>query len=61
MKTPATCPECGAAWEAGQTCARHFHQLLFWEAEFPGDGAEVHHLMVLCYQQLINEALKAML
>ncbi len=23
--------------------------MLFWEAEYPADGAEVHHLMVLCY------------
>ncbi len=23
--------------------------MLFWEAENPGYGAEVHHLMVLCY------------
>jgi hypothetical protein len=23
--------------------------LLFWEAEYPAYGAEVHHLMVLCY------------
>jgi hypothetical protein len=49
MKTPATCPECGAAWNAGQTCETYFHQMLFWEAEYPAAGAEVHHLMVLCY------------
>ena len=23
--------------------------MLFWENEHPADGAEVHHLMVLCY------------
>ena len=23
--------------------------MLFWEAEYPAYGAEVHHLMVLCY------------
>ncbi|MCL4875478.1 MAG: hypothetical protein KJ064_02415 [Anaerolineae bacterium] len=39
------CPECGAA---GGTCQDYFHQLLFWEAEYPAFG-EVHHLMVLCY------------
>jgi hypothetical protein len=49
METPATCPECGAAWDAGQSCETCFHQMLFWEAEYPADGAEVHHLMVLCY------------
>jgi len=49
METPATCPECGTAWDAGQTCETYFHQMLFWEAEYPADGAEVHHLMVLCY------------
>jgi hypothetical protein len=49
METPATCPECGAAWDAGQTCETYFHQMLFWEAEEPAYGAEVHHLMVLCY------------
>ncbi|NLX09246.1 MAG: hypothetical protein GXY36_06285 [Chloroflexi bacterium] len=42
------CPECGAAWEADQTCEDAFHQMLFWEAERPELG-EVHHLMVLCY------------
>jgi hypothetical protein len=49
MEALATCPECGAAWDAGQTCETYFHQMLFWEAEHPGYGAEVHHLMVLCY------------
>jgi hypothetical protein len=33
----------------GQTCVDHFHQMLYWEAENPAYGAEVHHLMVLCY------------
>ena len=42
------CPECGAAWADGRTCADDFHQLLFWENERPELG-EVHHLMVLCY------------
>lgn len=43
-----TCPECGAPWTGGRTCADDFHQLLFWENERPELG-EVHHLMVLCY------------
>lgn len=42
------CPECGAAWADGRTCADDVHQLLFWENERPELG-EVHHLMVLCY------------
>jgi hypothetical protein len=36
-------------WTHGQTCETYFHHLLFWEAEHPDYGAEVHHLMVLCY------------
>ena len=42
------CPECGALWNYGRTCADDFHQMLFWENERPELG-EVHHLMVLCY------------
>ena len=42
------CRECGAAWQDDTTCQHHFHQMLFWEAEYPAYG-EVHHLMVLCY------------
>ncbi len=42
------CPECGAAWTGEQTCETYFHQMLFWEAEYPALG-EVHHLLVLCY------------
>jgi hypothetical protein len=42
------CPECGALWTGGLTCQDHFHQMLYWENEFPGHG-EVHHLMVLSY------------
>lgn len=42
------CPECGAAWRDGKTCQDDFHQMLFWEAEYPAIG-EVHHLTVLCY------------
>jgi hypothetical protein len=48
METPATCPECGAAWKDGETCETYFHQMLFWEVEYPAYG-EVHHLTVLCY------------
>jgi hypothetical protein len=49
MKTPQKCPACGAPWTREQTCEGCFHQMLFWEAEFPAHGAEVHHLTVLCY------------
>jgi hypothetical protein len=48
MGIPQQCSECGAIWANGQTCEDHFHQMLFWEAENPAYGAEVHHLMVLC-------------
>ena len=36
-------------WLGDQTCETYFHQMLFWEAENPAYGAEVHHLTVLCY------------
>ena len=49
MPTPQHCPECGADWSGEQTCETYFHQMLFWEAEYPAFGAEVHHLTVLCY------------
>jgi hypothetical protein len=49
MDAPQRCAECGAGWVNGQTCEDHFHQMLYWEAENPACGAEVHHLMVLCY------------
>ncbi|MCA9969033.1 MAG: hypothetical protein KC425_02400 [Anaerolineales bacterium] len=42
------CAACGAVWPDGQSCQDGFHQLLFWENEYPGHG-RVHHLMVLCY------------
>lgn len=42
------CPECGALWRDGVTCADHFHQMLFWENEDAANW-EVHHLTVLCY------------
>jgi hypothetical protein len=48
MEVPTKCSECGAIWTAGETCETCFHQMLFWEAEYPAYG-EVHHLMVLCY------------
>ncbi len=49
METPQRCDECSAVWSNEQTCQDHFHQMLYWETENPGYGAEVHHLMVLCY------------
>jgi hypothetical protein len=48
MEMPRSCPECGAAWLAEQTCQDAYHQMLFWENENPAYG-EVHHLAVLCY------------
>lgn len=38
-----SCPTCG-----GTNCQENFHQMLFWEAEFPEYGV-VHHLLVLSY------------
>ena len=49
MEAPRRCAECGSIWINGQTCEDHFHQMLYWEVENPAFGAEVHHLMVLCY------------
>ena len=49
MEASQRCLECGAVWVDGHTCAVYFHQMLFWEAENPHYGVEVHHLMVLCY------------
>ncbi|HML23098.1 MAG TPA: DUF5946 family protein [Aggregatilinea sp.] len=43
------CPECGAAWTDGVTCEDHFHQMLFWENEYPEKTLPVHHLLVLSY------------
>ncbi len=48
METSKVCPECGAAWQDGQTCQDDFYQMLAWEHENPGYGV-VHHLTVLCY------------
>ena len=49
MSHPQTCPECGAARKDGEACEDFFHQMLFWESEHPAYGAQVHHLMLLCY------------
>jgi hypothetical protein len=46
MDETKICPACGAV---GDSCETNFHQMLFWEAERPEFGAEVHHLMVLAY------------
>ena len=48
MANKQHCPDCGAALADGHTCEDDFHQMLYWEAEFPEYGV-VHHLMVLCY------------
>jgi hypothetical protein len=45
---PNHCPECNASLPENMTCEDHFHQMLYWEAEYPEYGI-VHHLMVLCY------------
>lgn len=49
MSANQQCPACGAPWPEGHTCEDDFHQMLFWEAEFPEYGAAVHHLLVVCY------------
>jgi hypothetical protein len=43
------CPECGAAYRDGKTCADHFHQMLAWEYANEHGVWAVHHLTVLCY------------
>lgn len=48
MSAAAVCPECGGAQAGDRGCEEHFHQLLFWENQYPALG-EVHHLTVLCY------------
>lgn len=51
MNTPGNsdrCQACGAPLTGSETCESHFHQMLFWENEFPDLGA-VHALAVLCY------------
>jgi hypothetical protein len=47
-QSPHHCPECNAPLPDNTTCEDHFHQMLYWEAEYPEYGV-VHHLMVLCY------------
>ncbi len=49
MRATQVCAECGATQVDGKTCEDDFHQMLAWESENPSFGAEVHHLMVLCY------------
>jgi hypothetical protein len=49
MDTPANCPACGADWSDGKTCEDHFHQMLFWENEYPELTLEVHNLLVTNY------------
>src|ERR1051325_3172260 len=49
MDTPQACPACGADWSDGKTCEDHFHQMLFWENEFPEYTLEVHNFLVLNY------------
>jgi hypothetical protein len=41
------CPECGAEWAEGRTCAGDFHEMGGWELEYM--LYDVHHLMVLSY------------
>lgn len=47
MHDETKCPECGAVWGEGPSCAELFHQLLGWE--FEHQRMDVHHLLVLCY------------
>lgn len=42
------CPHCGGLNAYDTTCEDNFHQMLFWESEFP-ELWSVHHMMVLCY------------
>ncbi|CAG0985858.1 hypothetical protein ARNL5_02836 [Anaerolineae bacterium] len=48
MSDMPVCPQCGAVQQQGLSCEEAFHQMLYWEAENPANGA-VHHLMVICY------------
>ena len=43
-----TCDVCSASLEPGRSCEDDFHQMLYWEAEYPELGI-VHHLMVTSY------------
>jgi hypothetical protein len=49
MDIPLKCPACGADQSDGKTCEDHFHQMLFWENEYPDYTWPVHHLMVASY------------
>ena len=49
MNNPQICPACGADWSDGKTCEDHFHQMLFWENEYPELTYEVHNLLVASY------------
>jgi hypothetical protein len=49
MDIPEKCPACGADWSDGKTCEDHFHQMLFWENEYPDYTLMVHHFLVACY------------
>jgi hypothetical protein len=49
MDIPQTCPACGADQSDGKTCEDHFHQMLFWENEYPQYTLEVHNFLVTCY------------
>ncbi len=43
------CPECGALWSNGVTCADHFYQFGYWELADVEHLGGVHHLMVLSF------------
>lgn len=49
MDSPKFCPTCNTPWEDDTTCETYFHQMLFWENEYPEHTLEVHHLLVLSY------------
>ncbi len=49
VNSTQSCPECGTDWQDGVTCTDHFHQMLFWENEYPEYTYQVHHYLVLCY------------
>ncbi len=52
LRSKTLCPECGAGWVGEVTCESNFHQMLFWEDEYPDYGARVHLLAVLWYHLL---------
>jgi len=49
MDIPPKCPACGADQTDGKTCEDHFHQMMFWENEYPEYTLHVHHLLVASY------------